>query len=568
MTRRNLRGRMRRLAAPAIAAVAAVILSSCVAIPTSGAVITGREITAQDIERGSEVIPEGPVAGADQQAILSGFIAAHSGSRSYDVARQFLSRGFADDWDPGASVLIRSGSSTTERLGENSMAFSIVVSATVDRDGMYNEYPAAPQTLVYEFIQENGEWRINAAPDGVVLSSGTFPKLFTDHTLYFLDANREALVPDVRWFPNGTAAFRVVSALLNGPPAWLQGAVGTAFPEGTQLSSPRRVAIEENVVAVVDLTEEALSANDTQRQLMRLQLEASLGAVPSVSSAKLTVGGTPLEIAPLRANAPQLRPQVDSRLLALRDGEFGYLANDRVTAIDGLSEKVVATNPTDVTLAATGTVAATLGQNGVSIVRSGVDNPLLVDGRPGLIAPTMDSYGYVWTVQRADPGSIRVSDLEGNSTALTTTLPRDGEIVSLEIARDGTRIAALLATDAGTRLVVSSIIRDQNQAYLPVSWGSEPRIDRIVDRGVALDATWVDELSVATLSEVAGSVEVVSQQIGGKQNDLGSPGPAVSIVGGNTEAGLRVLAENGVISTRRGSGWQSSGKATLIATQR
>ena len=101
-----------------------------------------------------------------------------------------------------------------------------------------------------------------------------------------------------------------------------------------------------------------------------------------------------------------------------------------------------------------------------------------------------------------------------------------------------------------------------------MSWGSEPRVDRIVDSGDALDATWVDELSVATLSRAGGTTEVVSHQIGGRQNDLGNPGPAVHIVGGNTEAGLRVIDENGVISTRRGSGWQSSGEAALIATQR
>src|SRR5690606_36738035 len=141
------------------------------------------------------------------------------------------------------------------------------------------------------------------------------------------------------------------------------------------------------------------SANETQRQLMRLQLEASLGAVPSVSTIELTVGGTALAIAPMGPTAPQLRPQVDSRLLVLKDGEFGYLANDRVSAIVGLSEKIVAAEPTAVTLASTGTVAATLGKNGVSVVRAGVDNPLLIDDRPGLIAPSMDSYDYVWTVQ-------------------------------------------------------------------------------------------------------------------------------------------------------------------------
>src|SRR5690554_728310 len=155
MSRRFPANRMRGLALVAASAAAVLTLTSCIAIPNSGAVITGREVSEQGLERGLEVIPDGPIAGADQQAILSGFIAAHSGSRSYDVARQFLSRDFADDWAPGESVLIRTGGATMERLGENTMAYNIVVSATVDRDGMYNEYPVAPQSLAYEFVQEN-----------------------------------------------------------------------------------------------------------------------------------------------------------------------------------------------------------------------------------------------------------------------------------------------------------------------------------------------------------------------------------------------------------------------------
>lgn len=561
--------RTRRLTLVAIAALAAVGLSACITIPTDGPVLTGREVSEQEDGQDFEVVPEGPVAGADQEMILNGFISAHSGSGSYDVARQFLSADLAEEWEPRESILIRAEDTNAqvERLGENSLAYDFVVSAIVDRDGMYTSYPSAPQTLAYEFVQEDGEWRISAAPDGIVLRSSTFIDLFNEHALYFLDPARQALVPDLRWFPAGTAATRVVSELLNGPPAWLQGAVGTAFPEGTQLSSPRRVAVESEV-AVVDLTEEALDANEAQRQLMRAQLEASLGQVASITSLELSVGGTPLTIPPLGPSAPQLRPQVDSRMLVLRDGEFGYLANNRVTQIDGLSEKVVATNPTEVTLDASGTVAATLGGGGVYLVRTTADAPVLVDARPGLIAPSLDGYGYIWTVQRSAPGSIRVTDLEGNQFAVQTTLPADGEIVSLEVARDGTRIAALLATDAGTRLVVASIIRDQNQDFLPISLGSEPRVDLIVDSGTAIDATWLDELTVATLSSVSGEMEVTSLQVGGTRTDLGNPGAAVAIVGGNTEASLRVLGGDGVVSVRRGSGWQDGAAVTLIATQR
>ncbi|HEU4807591.1 MAG TPA: LpqB family beta-propeller domain-containing protein [Homoserinimonas sp.] len=567
MNSAKLSRRMRRLALVAGVTLAAMALSSCVTIPTGGPVITGREVSEQELGPGSEVIPEGPVAGADQETILSGFIAAHSGSGNYDAARQFLSNPLAEEWEPRESVLIRTGNTDIERLGETAMAYNIVVSAIVDRDGLYTSYPAAPQTLAYEFVQEAGEWRISAAPDGIVLSSGTFSKLFSGHTLYFLDPARQFLVPDLRWFPGGTAATRVVTALLNGPPAWLEGAVGTAFPDGTQLSSPRRVAVEDDV-AMVDLTEEALAANEGQRQLMRVQLEASLGKVPSISSVELSVGGTPLSITPLGRTGPQLRPQVDSRMLVLRDGEFGYLANNRITAIDGLSEKIIATNPTEVTLDSSGTVAATLGAGGASLVRADADEPTLIDSRPGLIAPTLDGYGYIWTVQRSAPGSILVTDREGKQSAVQTTLPSDAEIVSLEVSRDGARIAALLATNAGTRLVVASIIRDQNQGFVPISLGSEPRVDLIVDGGTAIDATWVDELSVAVLSRISGAAEVTSFEVGGKRTDLGNPGAAVAIVGGNGENGLRVLGADGVVSVRRGSGWQSGTAVSLISTQR
>ena len=568
MNRSKLIDRMRRLAWVAVATVAAITLSSCVSIPTGGPVLTGREVSEQSLDTGSEVIPEGPIAGAEQEVILSGFLAAHSGSGNFDVARQFLSSDFADEWDPRESVLVRTGGTDLERLNATAIAYNIVVSAIVDRDGLYTPYPSEPQTLDFQFVQENGEWRISAAPDGIVLSAGTFARLFKAYPLYFLDPAREALVPDLRWFPGGAAATRIVSALLNGPPAWLEGAVVTAFPEGTQLSAPRRVAVNSDV-AVVNLTDEVLSANESQRQLMRVQLEASLSKIGSIPSVELSVGGVPLAMGPIGQSAPQLRPQVDSRMLVLRDGEFGYLANNKVTPIEGISDKVVATKPTEATLGVDGTVAATLGAGGAYLVRSEVQEPLLVDARPGLIAPTLDRFGYVWTVQRSDPGSIHVSDRDGNQLPVQANLPGDAEIVSLEVSRDGARIAALLATSAGPRLVVSSIIRDQNQDSVPIALGSEPRVDMTVDSGTAIDATWVDELSVAVLSDVGGKAEVVSIQVGGVRKDLGSPGEgAVAVVGGNNENGLRVLGADGVVSSRRGSGWQGGVTVSLLATQR
>src|SRR5690606_30441567 len=127
-------------------------------------------------------------------------------------------------------------------------------------------------------------------------STSAFEAIFGQHVLFFLDPTSTYLVPDLRWFPSGsTAATRIVSALLVGPPEWLQGAVTTAFPDGTQLTSPKRVAVS-GTVAHVDLTVEALATTAAQRQLMRLQLESSLGKVASISSVDITVSDSPFEI--------------------------------------------------------------------------------------------------------------------------------------------------------------------------------------------------------------------------------------------------------------------------------
>ena len=559
------RRRMRRAGLVAVAAAIAVLLSACVGIPTSGSVIAGREVS--ELEEGEfEIFPEGPVSGADQESILRGFTTAFSGSGNYEVARQFLTRELAESWDPRANVLVRNAAPRFVEIDGDSMEYSVITSASVDASGSYGSFTPATQSLPYQFVQEDGEWRISSAPDGIVLSSGTFTNLFAEHTLYFLDPTRQSLVPDLRWFPAGTAATRVVSALLDGPPPWLQGAVGTAFPDGTQLTSPQLVAVESNI-AIVDLTAEALAADEGQRQLMRVQLEASLGNLASVSSVEISVAGTPLTVLEAGQNAPQPHPQIDNRALVMKDGEFGYYANDRVAPIDGLSNKIVETNPRDATVSAGGDRAVALGEGGVYLVSAQAESPLLVDSRPGLTAPSLDNYGFVWSAQAADPTSIRVFDSDGNASEVAATLPAGATIVSLTVSRDGARVAIFLDTNAGPRLIVAAIGRDANRNQLPVILG-EPKVDVISNAGTAIDATWLDELSVATLSRGETETAVEVYTIGGQRTSLGSPGDAIAIVGGNSANGLRVLGSDGEISARRGSGWQGGLVGTFIATQR
>lgn len=545
------------------------VLSACVGIPSSGSVVVGPEIN-KGVTGEFQFIPAGPVAGASQEQILRGFISAFTGpDGDYKVARQFLSSGFASTWDARNSVLVRTGGFTFASIDSTRMSYSMKTMAAVDATGGYTESTIpAPQTLTFTFVKENKQWRISDAPKGVVLAEGTFRSIFSPQTLYFLDPTLQSLVPDLRWFPAGTAATRIVNALLVGPPPWLQqGAVTSVFPAGTQLSPPRVVTVESGV-AKVDLSNEALGAKDKERQLMRLQLALSLSGVPSIRSVSITVNGSPYPISDPGSDLPELHPQVDARPVVLQDGGFGYSAGGTVAALDALSDEIVRVKPTAATVGSNGTVAAVLGEGGVYAVRKGRAPALLVDKRPGLIAPTLDEYGYIWSVPQANPTAIMVFDLDGKPHTIAQTLPADARVVSLAVSRDGARMALLLATDAGPRLMVAAILRDPGQRYVPTTLG-DPILDVVVDSGSAIGATWVDELSVATLTAVGGTTSVEQFQIGGMRSTLGRPGDAIEIVGGNGIDSLRVLGADHVVQLPRGSSWSSTEvKVDFIATQR
>ena len=568
------RRRLRRVLAGATIVVAASLLSACVGIPAAGPVAEGPAID-KAVGRPYVYQPEGPTPGASQEQILQGFIAAFIGPQNdYKVARQFLTTQFSGKWEPRSSVLVRSGGVSFTTVNENTMTYSFKTLAAVDASGSYTESSSPlPQSLSYTFAKEGKQWRISDAPSGIVLSDGTFPNVFSPQTLYFLDPSLQHLVPDQRWFPSGTAPTRIVNALLAGPPPWLQkGAVTSLFPDGTQLTSPKVVLVTSGV-AKVDLNSAALAAKDRERQLMKLQLTASLSGLASVRSIEITVEGAPYPISDSGADVPEFQRQVDGRAMVLRDGQFGYYANGKVTPIGQLSAGVLGVGlpgapPTAATVDAKRSVAAVLGPGGVYAVRPAGEKAVLLDDRPGLIPPTLDGFGYIWSVPADNPAAIRVFGQDGAPHDLAPTLPTDSRIVSFDVSRDGARIAVLLETDGGPRVIVAGIIRDADQKSVPTTLGV-PVLDVVAEPGSAIDATWLDELTVATLTAADDITTVTRYQVGGMQSSMGRPGDGIRIIGGNDSDNLRVLDADHVIHVPRGSSWSSTEvKVDFIATQR
>ncbi|MDR5699837.1 LpqB family beta-propeller domain-containing protein [Agromyces aerolatus] len=543
---------MRRTLAGASAALVAALLAGCAGIPSSGSVHAGRQqAPADSLEL--ELLASGPQAGADQAAILRGFIDAATDARNnYQVARDFLTPAFADEWRPDQGATIDVLADREFRtIDAASMRVDVVPTASLGPNGEYQL--AASQTpipLTYDFEQVDGQWRISNAPPGILIESSNFTRVFRSHTLIFLDPTEQYAVPDVRWFAGREVVqTKVVRALLAGPVEWLRPGVVSAFPEEARLEADA-VPVSGGV-ATVDLAGVSAEA-PRDVQLMNYQLKTSLQGVRSVSDVELSLNDA-IQNVPDLAVEPVVNPRVSSRPVVFDGAALGHLpaGGDQVIPLAGISPQAVALAPTGAAIGPGGDEVAVRNAEGVSRIRAGED-PVPLDPRDGLIVPAIDAYGAVWSVPGERPDELIVVPAEGATVQLA--VPWIGtSIAALEVSRDGTRVIAMLAEGARTRFLVTAVERDE--AGTPVALGPEMLELAHVD-GTPLDATWLDDHTVASLTATAQGTQVITQTVGGLDTPRAGPEDGVQILGGNSMRDLRVRTAEGNLDTQSGLGWQ------------
>lgn len=541
-------------------------VAACSGIPSTGVVHQGSPLVADD-SSAIEFLPASPADGATQEQILRGFLdAASSPQDDYAIAREYLATSFSPLWDASASVTVDLGVRTITPTTDSATSLQTATSATVDGRGEYNEVkPAVPLSLSYEFTQENGQWRLSAAPAGVVIDRFTFDQVFSTHALYFFDPTFTQLVPDLRFFPSGSSTTtRIMKALLLGPAKWLAegGAVVTAFPADTALVADA-VPIAARV-ATVDLTAQALEATREGLMHMQAQAAASLTSVETVSAVKLLVDGNAQEIAVSSNLNLDVTIRVDARPLATMNGTFGFLNGESVEPITGLSELLQPLSPSAVTVASSLTLAAARTEAGVVLVRS-TSGITVLDSRRALISPTLDPSNYIWSVPVEAPTEINVYSTDGQMTQVVAPWPEASHIVALNVARDGSRLVALLEQDGQARFVAANIQRGEKNR--PVAIGAP--INLVTASGLPLDATWADPFTVVSLVEgTDGSSHLVSQTLGGPSQVLPSSVAVVSLAGANMLAQLRVRAADGSLYVLRGTSyWQIiASDVSMLAT--
>lgn len=533
-------------------ALTAAAFAGCAQLPRSSEVKAGPEIQGDIANDYLYYSPSGPVQGETQQEILSGFLNAGTGPQNdYEAARLYLTQDFKTKWNPNAEVLIQQGSPSISFNASQNALVTVQVQATVDSDGHYVvEDVGATRLLEFEMVREAGEWRIARAPNLTLLIRPVFDVIFRSYSIYFFDAERSHLVPDLRWFPSrASTATRMMNAMLKGPSDWLEPAVNSAIPAGTALSLTS-VTVADGI-ASVDLTAKALTAKDEARRQMKAQIRATLTQLPNVYSVAISVERGPQEI----VDIPELVPTVASnQAVVLSKGELQVISGDSLTPIGGTADLISRTAASDFAITESGDWVALKGASGTYRSRIGLFGtaPTLTDSRAGQLAPMFDGRSYLWTMTKKAGEAVQITAPGGSRSFLSLgwldSFPRRQFALSAE----GSRIALLVGSGQNVRTFVASVVRDNEG--LPVAFGAP--LEVVGANSSPVSVSWSDENTIAVLRSLGdGTVAATLHTIGGTVRELGLVVGGRSLEARANASSIFTLDANSVLFGYRNISW-------------
>lgn len=525
--------------------------SACAQLPRSSEISAG-----PNLEAGLETdylyySPAGPPEDATQEDILLGFINAGTGPQNnYEIARTYLTESLKTEWNPGEEVLIQDGTPVITLLDDNSASVLVRISARINERGEYQALPLGTTRQVeVRFDNTSGAWRISNAPNLTMVIRPVFDVIFQAYSIYFFDKQKKHLVPDVRWFPlRASTSTRLVSALLDGPSAWLEDAVESAIPKGTQLTL--NSVIVTDGIASVDLSARALSATPAAKQLIQSQIRETLFQLDSVFSVRVTIERAGIDQVPSTLTGTESRL---TRPIALTGGSL--VDFDGVNAIElgnsrNLIEKIGAIN--FATNAAKKILVLT-GQDGIYLSRLDrvTELPIRLVSGSGFLPPVVDVNGFIWVIPADGARLIRVFSSQGQEVRFAENWLTGVNRLSFSVSSEGSRIVAVTGDRFASRVRVAALIRTSGGA--PESLGAPISPIRT---SKAFMATWVDTTQIGVLeSPNSQFVQPWITVIGGDSRSLQSLSSGLEMVSSGQAASVYVLDDFGTLFQYRGSNW-------------
>jgi hypothetical protein len=525
--------------------------SACAQLPRDSQIGSG-----PNLEAGLETdylyySPSGPNEDATQEEILLGFVNAGTGPQNnYEIARQYLSDSLKTEWNPGEEVLIQDGTPVITLLDDNSASVLVRVSARINERGEYQSLPLGTTRQVeVRFDDTSGEWRISSAPNLTMVIRPVFDVIFQAYSIYFFDKQKKHLVPDVRWFPlRASTSTRLVSALLDGPSAWLETAVESAIPKGTRLTL-NSVTVTDGI-ASVDLSARALSATAAAKQLIQSQIRETLLQLDSVFSVKVTIERAGIDQVASTLTGTESRL---TRPIAMTNGSLVdfdgvnevELGNSR-NLIDRLGAQNFATNTAKKILVLT-------NSDGVYLSRLDrvTELPIRLVAGNGFLPPVVDVNGFIWIVPADAEQNLIVFNSQGQRVNFSSNWLAGVNRLSFSISSEGSRIVAVTGSRIESRVRVAALVRTSEGAPEALGEPFSP-----MQTNSAFMATWVDSTEIGVLE----SPDSVFTQpwisvIGGDSRRLQTISGGREMVSSGQAASVYIVDDFDTLFQYRGSNW-------------
>ena len=511
--------RARRTAAAALACLTVVTLAGCVRLPESGPVVETESEGTADEPPAIFIDPKPPEPGEQPDEIVNDFLEAMTATPlSTNVARQYLTRDANAEWNPEASTITYAR--VSQPRGTDLLTVELSEASLLDGRGTFRgPLPPDQQVLEFRMAIENGEWRIAAAPDALVVPESWFEQRFRQVSLYFFDPSAQIMVPEPVFVQRGEPSTTALTeALLRGPGPELDGISRSFIPPG--LDFDLSVPVSEEGVADIALRGYSGQMTPEASELMVTQLAWTLRQEPDIEAIRVSIGGQQVT-----SDSGQSLFDVDARseydptgldsshlFYGLDNGLLVSGQPETLTPVDGpmgggaLGARSFAVN-------LDGTTVAAVNAAGGAVLESSVAGPEqriqeVVSAAERLLRPAWDFADRLWLVDARDDGAAVL--FLGGRGPREVDVPRvsNRRVTMFLVSRDGSRLVAVVRGRSGDQLMVSRLRRNDQGAIVSatrarrISWEGEGALQ-------IRDIAWTSPTSIAVLHRVASQISEV-----------------------------------------------------------
>ena len=492
------------------------LLASCARVPSSGPVVEARNRGAVAQAQSPYFNPKGPQPGQSPADVVNGFLVAMTATPlTVRVAQKFLSRQARSQWRPTRVISYHDRTETRE---SREVVVRLQGADAVSGDARWKgALPASQRRLTFPMVREDGQWRIDAAPDALIVPRTFYDQQYSDDTLiYFFDPTARILVPEPVHVPQGSLVSSLVRAVLRGPSPSLRGVVRTFLPPGLTVNA---VPVTRDGVALVNLGgPDPGPLNSKTTNLIVAQLGWTLRQDPAIHGFRVTIDGrsvadatgtqtfrVPSDVPGGQTASSRYDPavgKVSAQFYALRRGRLVSGPIGRPTSVNG---------PFGNAAQGIGSFAVRLDGKIVAGVTPGglLTGPVLGDqdarevlSGSGLLRPAWDFADRLWDVQVGPRGASVVYIENGRRHQVRVPGITGEDVNRFLLSRDGSRLVAVVHRPGSDRIMLSRI------RYVgPDAVGSRARRIPWLSTGATRvrDIGWTSPTTIAVLDQFSRS---------------------------------------------------------------